>query len=243
MRIAVVGPLSPRLAHAVEGLRARGHAVSSEATGNTVVDIVVGERPIASAWRAVQGHARAMVLGLSAQEHSRWNAFERWVWAVMGGYGLIVEHEVGGFLARVPEEEQERLALWPESHGAEAIVSPDTDVLERLCERAIARRTAGPGRSALFVDRDGTMIVEKHHLGDPDQVELLPGVPEALRIRASTTRRMPAAASPRACRNAPTMVSPARRLMTGSSVASGATRSTASTNRRRPSLVSMLARG
>lgn len=182
MRIAVVGPLSPRLAHAVQGLQARGHEVSSHSDARAAVDVVVGQRPVASAWCAVQRHARALVLGLSAVEHGRWNPFERWVWAVMGGYGLIVESEVGGFLARVPEDEQERLALWPEPSDAEAIVSPDTDVLERLCERAIARRTAGPGRSALFVDRDGTLIVEKHHLGDPDQVELLPGVAESLRI-------------------------------------------------------------
>lgn len=34
-------------------------------------------------------------------------------------------------------------------------------------------------RYAAF-DRDGTLIVDKHYLADPDQVELLPGVHEAL---------------------------------------------------------------
>jgi D-glycero-D-manno-heptose 1,7-bisphosphate phosphatase len=34
---------------------------------------------------------------------------------------------------------------------------------------------------ALFLDRDGTLIVEKNYLRDPAQVELLPGVPAALR--------------------------------------------------------------
>ncbi len=33
---------------------------------------------------------------------------------------------------------------------------------------------------ALFLDRDGTLIVDKHYLADPAQVELLPGVAAAL---------------------------------------------------------------
>jgi len=36
-------------------------------------------------------------------------------------------------------------------------------------------------RPAVFLDRDGTIIVEKHYLKDPDQVELLPGAGPALR--------------------------------------------------------------
>ncbi|MBI2926217.1 MAG: HAD family hydrolase [Verrucomicrobia bacterium] len=34
---------------------------------------------------------------------------------------------------------------------------------------------------AIFLDRDGTLVVEKNYLSDPAQVELLPGVPEALK--------------------------------------------------------------
>lgn len=33
---------------------------------------------------------------------------------------------------------------------------------------------------ALFLDRDGTLIVDKHYLSDPDQVELIPGAKEFL---------------------------------------------------------------
>lgn len=33
---------------------------------------------------------------------------------------------------------------------------------------------------ALFLDRDGTLIVDKHYLSDPAEVELLPGVAAAL---------------------------------------------------------------
>jgi D-glycero-D-manno-heptose 1,7-bisphosphate phosphatase len=36
-------------------------------------------------------------------------------------------------------------------------------------------------RPGVFLDRDGTLIAEVGHLGDPDGVELLPGVPAALR--------------------------------------------------------------
>ena len=34
---------------------------------------------------------------------------------------------------------------------------------------------------AVFLDRDGTLNAERNYLSDPDQLELLPGVPEALR--------------------------------------------------------------
>ena len=34
---------------------------------------------------------------------------------------------------------------------------------------------------ALFLDRDGTLIVDKEYLSDPEEIELLPGVDEALR--------------------------------------------------------------
>ncbi|MGH7956221.1 MAG: D-glycero-alpha-D-manno-heptose-1,7-bisphosphate 7-phosphatase [Opitutaceae bacterium] len=34
---------------------------------------------------------------------------------------------------------------------------------------------------ALFLDRDGTLIIDKHYLADPAGVEIIPGVPDALR--------------------------------------------------------------
>ncbi len=37
-------------------------------------------------------------------------------------------------------------------------------------------------RPAAFLDRDGTLIVERDFLGDPDGVQILPGVPEAIRL-------------------------------------------------------------
>jgi D-glycero-D-manno-heptose 1,7-bisphosphate phosphatase len=37
------------------------------------------------------------------------------------------------------------------------------------------------GRPAVFLDRDGTLIEDRHYLRDPDQVRLLPGTGEAVR--------------------------------------------------------------
>ncbi|MGD8278025.1 MAG: HAD family hydrolase, partial [Gemmatimonadota bacterium] len=36
-------------------------------------------------------------------------------------------------------------------------------------------------RRAVFLDRDGTILVEKNYLSDPDEVELIPGAADALR--------------------------------------------------------------
>lgn len=37
-----------------------------------------------------------------------------------------------------------------------------------------------PLRPAVFLDRDGTLIVDRHYLADPDGLELLPGAGEAV---------------------------------------------------------------
>lgn len=37
-------------------------------------------------------------------------------------------------------------------------------------------------RKAAFIDRDGTLIYDRHYLADPEQVELLPGAAEGLRL-------------------------------------------------------------
>lgn len=43
---------------------------------------------------------------------------------------------------------------------------------------------------ALFLDRDGTLIIDKHYLADPDGVELLPGVIDGLRRARSLGYRL-----------------------------------------------------
>lgn len=43
---------------------------------------------------------------------------------------------------------------------------------------------------AVFLDRDGTLIRDTHYPSDPEEVELLPGVPEALRLIRSLGYRL-----------------------------------------------------
>ena len=43
----------------------------------------------------------------------------------------------------------------------------------------------GRRRRAALLDRDGTIIVDAHYLADPDQVALLPGAAEAIRLLAA----------------------------------------------------------
>jgi D-glycero-D-manno-heptose 1,7-bisphosphate phosphatase len=45
----------------------------------------------------------------------------------------------------------------------------------------IRTEDSSPGRPALFLDRDGVLIEERHYVRDPDEVELVPGSPEVLR--------------------------------------------------------------
>jgi len=197
VRAAGVPPGS-RMERATLGLVARGHAVGRaggapagsalavlEAIGRgDEVDVVLaGGRALPAALSAARLHARAVVLSLEAASHAGWGAFDRWAWDQSGAYALIDEGAMDHFLSRTSVEERERLALWPAEISTEAAPAllAETNVLERACERALARRAAGPGRAALFVDRDGTLIAEKDHISEPNDVELLPGVAVALR--------------------------------------------------------------
>jgi len=45
---------------------------------------------------------------------------------------------------------------------------------------ALARHRARGVRGAVFADRDGTLVIERGYLSDPADLELLPGVPEAI---------------------------------------------------------------
>lgn len=52
---------------------------------------------------------------------------------------------------------------------------------QRACDPEPAQPSSGQGR-AVFLDRDGTLILNQPYNADPSKIELLPGVPEALRI-------------------------------------------------------------
>lgn len=43
---------------------------------------------------------------------------------------------------------------------------------------------------AVFLDRDGTLVVEKNYLSDPNQIVILPGAPEALQRLQNTGFKM-----------------------------------------------------
>lgn len=45
--------------------------------------------------------------------------------------------------------------------------------------------TARPGRRAVFLDRDGTVVRDPGFLREPDRLEILPGAPAALRALAA----------------------------------------------------------
>jgi len=72
-------------------------------------------------------------------------------------------------------------------HGKRACWREERFCFTRLAVDAVVgaaadmlRRTARLS-PALLVDRDGTVIADKHYLADPDQIELIDGVVEALR--------------------------------------------------------------
>jgi histidinol-phosphate phosphatase family protein len=71
-----------------------------------------------------------------------------------------------------------------ELYGDAALSAPNTSLahLRSLADdrlRAATHRAGRPTALAL-VDRDGTVIVDRHYLADPDGVELLPGAAEGL---------------------------------------------------------------
>ncbi len=125
--------------------------------------------------------ARAVVIGV--RNEWRWSWADRWAWHVVRGIGLVESAEADHFRAAERVFGQDRLALWSDGPPASSPASDhlDTEILERACERALSRAVAGQPRSAVFVDRDGTLVREVGYLSDPADLELLPGVARALR--------------------------------------------------------------
>ena len=207
MRILVHGPSLPssrsRLGLALAGLARRGHVVGwlagggppaprdlTPVTGLSALpglgaELVVGGgeqvvRTAACGWLA---GVHAMVLDLSAGQVERWGPLERWAWLSLHSAALVDEVEAERFASAWRGLDHERIGLWPAETTADPPdpERPETEVLERACERALARHRGRAPRPAVFLDRDGTLIRETGYLSEPDRVELLPGVPRALR--------------------------------------------------------------
>ena len=203
MRILVVAPRrgeAGRIERAALGLALRGHEVSwwgarpAEAADPAALtrrrelwslgcDIVLGG---GAAWRTAaagwQAQVRCMVLEILPEQVSRWTPLDRWAWHASHSFGLIEPDQAPRFRDDAIGLDPERLALWSDAApGGPEIVHPDTEILERACQRALARQRGRASRPAVFVDRDGTLVREVGYLADPRDLELLPGVAEALR--------------------------------------------------------------
>jgi histidinol-phosphate phosphatase family protein len=184
---------------ALEGLARRGHVVTwtghpdaAQAGGRDPegrTQVVVGgvDRPLRTALTGWLAGAQVMLLDLRAAGLDRWGWLDRWAWGSLYGAGLVDEVEAAGLAANPRGLDRERIGLWP---GGTAVAAPDpahpdVEVLERACERALARHHGGGARAAVFLDRDGTLVRETGYLSDPDGLELLPGVAGALRDLAA----------------------------------------------------------
>jgi D-glycero-D-manno-heptose 1,7-bisphosphate phosphatase len=147
-----------------------------------------GLRPRAAAMAGWLARAHCLVLGLEAQAVAGWGALDRWTWDSLHASGIVDERDADEFRRRPRGLDLERVALWssePPPARAEA-EHPDVEILERACERALARHRGRAPGPAVFLDRDGTLVVERGYLADAEALEVLPGVPGALRrLRAS----------------------------------------------------------
>ncbi len=188
-----------RLVMAAQGMALRGHAMRwfgsdppidpsrpsigrRERHPDERAEVVLGGPPVPStAWSGWLSGARAMVLSLDRAAVGRWGLIDRWCWESLRSWALV-EPDGGEGLGTGPS--LTRISTWSQGPPpSEADPGhPDTEILERTCERMLAQsRGAGP-RPAAFLDRDGTLVVEMGYLASPRDLELLPGVPQALRL-------------------------------------------------------------
>ena len=209
MKLLAHGPSlagDQRMSMAVDGLALRGHAVrwlaASGAAGSggrtlcsfrdlptLAAEVVVGgsSAPLAAALAGRIAGAPVMVLDLVRAVVARWGWPDRWAWGALHSAGLVSEAEAADWVRDARGLDRARIGLWPAAAPPAAPDSAhaDTEVLERACERAIARHRGGAARGAVFLDRDGTLVRETGYLRDPAELELLPGVAAALRDLAA----------------------------------------------------------
>ena len=209
MKLLVHAEAAPlRLLHAAAALALRGHEVTwlpgaaagvppppvnvardGRALARTRADVVLGgPAPRGAALAGWRTGAHAMVLALDRAAVLRWSWIDRLAWHSLYAIGLL--EPAGAEAMRIAPHglEFERLALWSDAPPAATpdATDPDTEILERAAERALARHRSRAARPAAFLDRDGTLVVERGYLSDADNLELLPGVPLALQnLRAA----------------------------------------------------------
>jgi D-glycero-D-manno-heptose 1,7-bisphosphate phosphatase len=197
------GAQRERVLCAARGLALRGHRVHwwgpvppgggagllaaprGLAVARLEVDVVIGAggSPARVAGLGWLTRARAMVLGLAASDLEGLGRGAQWALRSIYAMGLVDPREEDALRAGRRPIPLERLAFWSSERvpaGPES-AHPDTEILERASERALARQRAHAPRSAMFLDRDGTLVVERGYLTDAGDIELLPGVAHALR--------------------------------------------------------------
>jgi histidinol-phosphate phosphatase family protein len=151
-------------------------------------DVAVGDGGAVwrAAWAGWQAQSRCLVVDVDLEQVRRWSPLDRWAWHTSPSYGLVDRERAAAFRDGVSGLDPERVALWPdEAASTPEIAHPDTEILERACQRALARHRGSALRPAVFLDRDGTLVREVGYLADPADLELLAGVPEALRRLAA----------------------------------------------------------
>ena len=191
-----------RLRAALTGLASRGHDVIWLGAGAPATEgvravssplVLHVERPdlVASAgspaaaailtWRA---GARGLLLELTADDLAGWNVLDSLAWGASRRFGLLETSQGARARTLAGADVLPHIALWPDGPvaGEGEPSHPDTAFLEVAGERLLAVARGPRPWPAVFLDRDGTLIVERGYLSDPLGVELLPGVPAALRL-------------------------------------------------------------
>jgi D-glycero-D-manno-heptose 1,7-bisphosphate phosphatase len=154
-------------------------------------DLVVGagRAPLAVAAAGWFAGAHGMLLSLQPADAARWGLAARFAVGSLDTVALLETDAARAAPGRAPDGDAfgiapDRLERWPDAAPPIGLdpAHADVDALERAGERVLARQRGFAPRPAVFLDRDGTLVVERGYLSDPGDLELLPGVPEALRL-------------------------------------------------------------
>ena len=203
--IAGDGARAARMRPAVLGLAMRGHQVTwlgpaparlpslgtlrvvehrrdlwGQRSDVLLTDAATPLRAVLAGWLA---GASCLVAALEHARVARWGWMEHVAWHSLHPLGLVEPAESAGFRRQPGGLDLDRLGLWSDEPPATEAdpAHPDTEVLERGCERSLARHRGRAEQPAVFLDRDGTLVREVGYLSDPVDLEILPGVPGALR--------------------------------------------------------------
>jgi D-glycero-D-manno-heptose 1,7-bisphosphate phosphatase len=199
------GGTADRLALGAAGLALRGHEVLWQGGGAPLfpagrpatwsdvpgglglarhsADVVMGgPDPLGAVLAGWLVRARCMVLALDAEAVRRWGHIESGAWSTLHAWAVIDDADGAALQADPQGLDRERIALWPPDDPPTVpdATHPDTEMLERVCERALARQRGCAPRPGVFMDRDGTLVVERGYLSDPADLEFLPGATAAL---------------------------------------------------------------